>query len=952
MSADGTEKNKPLEAGPEGQDQGGSQGDLIDQDELNSLLASLTGQTPEEAAAIAAADAPAETPPAPDAQPSPDEDRAEPIMDEIIGGADAESPLDQSSIDDVLADVSSLGDADMDRVIPIAPGPVAAAELDERPRPADAEPSHEVVNENLSAAAGPVEELLSHDLIDALMSESAASTAAPSPDELAPVIAELPESETAEALSEKEVADAIASAAPAPPVPAAESPPRPTAQPSAEKKPKPPRKPWLTPEMRHALRKHFVKAAVSLLVGILAGGGAYWGLSRLTETAPTSDALSALQQYDLRTIIRTAQSMIQGGQYAEAVAVLAPAIEQAADSPAKLDARYLLLDAQMRMLPEQPTVTEAEQAHIAIDALVGEAPSHPGAAAALRWKATLYERADMDHAAHGTYGEILAHHGNANDVDRVLFDAARLALQMGRADEAADHLRRLLQQFPGSPVAGQGKLMLGEAYAAAGEQDQARAVFQQIMDTQPENALGAAAAAKLGALAFDAKRYEEAITLLNRQIDTGLATGDVHLLLAKSYMALDRLAEAEQTLNDMLAFLPESAATPLAYVELSRVYEARGERGKALRVAQQAADRYPQVPAVLTNASEMLALTGQTLDAARALVAADSAGGNDAAHLLRAGRMFAASDELTPARDAFERLLAQYPTAPEAFEGGIDLARVLRGQGQVRKAVDRLESLSLATEGKPQQIPVLVALGEMYHGLGLYERSAAVFKRVADLAVAPKDLANAAVVLFDASLLDDALAVAARVDPAQLGEEEAYRFLQRYGSALLSTNPALGIEKLELAYEKYPAQRTPDDGFALLSANLAADRSARARALVMEAYRQYREAPVDAPQFQRNAVAWGDYLYAKSDYRAAAEAYGMAVEAGLADDEDTAWAQFQHANTLLKLDDLAGCLPMFETVAGGNSPWADEAKARADYVRLEQRLRGAPAPASAAAGEG
>jgi hypothetical protein len=104
------------------------------------------------------------------------------------------------------------------------------------------------------------------------------------------------------------------------------------------------------------------------------------------------------------------------------------------------------------------------------------------------------------------------------------------------------------------------------------------------------------------------------------------------------------------------------------------------------------------------------------------------------------------------------------------------------------------------------------------------------------------------------------------------------------------------------------------------------------------------------------AILWGDYLFGKNDYRGAADAYGMATDATDAAKthiagtrKDPSWAKYQRANALLALNDYDASLALFQQIAGSGSPWAKEAGMKAEYARLQQRMRGT-APAVAAGG--
>jgi hypothetical protein len=118
----------------------------------------------------------------------------------------------------------------------------------------------------------------------------------------------------------------------------------------------------------------------------------------------------------------------------------------------------------------------------------------------------------------------------------------------------------------------------------------------------------------------------------------------------------------------------------------------------------------------------------------------------------------------------------------------------------------------------------------------------------------------------------------------------------------------------------------------------------------MELAAAVREQPIDSIHLIEASIAWGDYLYERGDYRTAADAYALAVDAAASmtfpPDEagkDPLWAKYQRANALLQIRDVENGLMLLDEVAASGAPWAGEARAKAEYARLEQRLQSARA---------
>ena len=54
------------------------------------------------------------------------------------------------------------------------------------------------------------------------------------------------------------------------------------------------------------------------------------------------------------------------------------------------------------------------------------------------------------------------------------------------------------------------------------------------------------------------------------------------------------------------------------------------------------------------------------------------------------------------------------------------------------------------------------------------------------------------------------------------------------------------------------------------------------------------------------------------------------------------WAKYQRANAMLKLDDYSSSLAILDELAASDTPYAEDARIKAEYARLEQRMLGGP----------
>ena len=664
---------------------------------------------------------------------------------------------------------------------------------------------------------------------------------------------------------------------------------------------------------------------------------------------------------DLNRVVMHARELLDEGKSSEAVKLLDAALTRAPRGASGIDdARYLRLEGVYQALPETIGSSVADDMHVQIDYLVETARSHPRAPEALYWKAKVYEREDNPIAARAEYRGILDNFGNAANLDQVLLSLSELLLAADHPIQAVPYLQRVIQQFPGTPPAALARLYLGDANAAAGNSDDALTVYIRLAESQANTSIGALAYERIGKLAIASGDYSGAIRELEGRLEEATTVeGNDHLyiLLGTAYRSIGRLEDARDILTELIDFFPESETTPGALVELSQVMSAMELDREAVRMALQAVERYPENVLVLRNAGELLGASGNAIAAARALVAAHSAGADDPELLLAAGRHFKNAGIDDDAVAAFQELLELFPTSSQALEGNIEWARVLYEQGHITRALGRLEGLMLATEGQPRRIPVLRALGKMYEDLGLRQEVADVHAQIAGLAQEPELLAQAAIGLVRAGEADAGMRVVERVDRTRLTEETAYALMMAQAEVWLRRDATEALEIMEEAHASYPDHRTPEGVQRLLEASLTTGQTARARALVSDL--RVRAAQTERAEewewLERAAIAWGDYLYGRKDYRTALEAYTIALEpleretssaavesAGAPLSPPQLWSMYQRSNALFSLARFQESIEDYDIVAASSSVWAEEAKTKAQSARIEIRLRGDP----------
>lgn len=950
------------------------------QDEIDQLLEAtqaITSQPPSAEPLPRFAPLPPEPPPEADSPPEQEGMLHQGDLDALLGSPEADQPIPGTELDSLLDSAEPAESDRMDLVLgsklSAPPAAVAQEELDAllsghpmtrdsdvqgeteaesgRPpedpleRAARTNAEEGVGRENLAAAVpgkSANDALLDQGLLDSLVAQAAADApspekpsasaahevdaAPPSPDELAMQPAALsPPPKTLDDMAVQLAAESM----------------DPLGLPSTERLSE---KDLETLVAANRFRRRLpLKSVVSIAAGLVVGGACFAVLWSVRARIPDPATLSASEAAALDETVKSAQAKIEQGDYVSAMKELAPAIQNAAAGTRLDEARFTYVEASYRSLPAHAADADIETVMKNIDDIATFAPNHPRITEALRWKAELYRRSGVADAARSTYDLILSHHSSAPDSDRTLYDAARLAFDLRYTNDAVSYLVKLLERHPGSPLASDARLLLGDCLRQSGKLDEAREVYRQVAVSQTHTATGATAATRIAAMESVAGRTEEAIRVLEARLQTATTiegNDRIYIDLARAYRAAGDLDKAEQILRELMNFFPDTDRMPDAYIELSRVLDARGDRRQALYMARQGVERYPDHPGVIRNHAELLSLSGDERAAADALLSVADKTGQDPDALLAAGRKFAAINETQTALTIFDQLVSEFPSTSQALDARIEAARIAYTRGNVAFALQQLNHLLGITGGKPQQVEVNLTMGEIYRDLDLTQRARDAFERAASATQDPVLLGRAAAGLLDVDAVGPALPIIRRIDLAELPPEVAYRMWMSEGGALLKVDANQAIDAIERAFQKFPDLRRPDDYELLLDACLRAGRTARARALVMDLDAYVQAHPDEAPRLHRASVAWGDALYKGGDYRGAAEAYAIAAKAGADTSEDTAWAMYQRANALVRIADFTAAIQLFDELGASGSTWAEDAKLRARHARLEQRLRG------------
>ncbi len=848
-------------------------------------------------------------------------------IDELLGGEDQDRPLVESDPDALIVPGETpVPGADMDTVLGESPAVEAAlpesvgqseidaliSSLDGSDVETEAAPSLAVAP--MTSALSPdaeSEPLLSQDMLDSLLAESESK-------------GEIPEA------IEPAMAVPVASA-PMPPVELASSP-----TPVERKPPRPKR-----PRRHIVLPRNILKYITSVAAGVFVTLATFTYLYTHPQRLPGPETLSTATPVSLVDASHEAEQAMSAGQYAHAIEVMDRALQGNPRAANRAEAELLRIEARYRSMPEKLKGPEALPTHAEILRFLTDNPDHPRAPELLMWAADLYNRAEFPYEARRCYTWLRARYPQYAGIDEALFQAARLSLQTRHPGDALDLLAELLQGYPASPRGPEAELLVADAYIEEREPGKARPWLEDLIERHANTRLGSEAYARLGRIAFDEGNAAEAIRLLEARLQSATTTQGneaVYYYLARAYRAAGRPADAERILHDLLEFFPENEYTANAHIELAQAFEDQSKLNQALTIAEQAIKRYPSNASVQQKYGHLLALTGDRRGAAQALASAYEIGLHDPALLLEAGRNFVEGKAFDDARQTFEQLAQSHPKAPEAFQARMELAQLDLQQNRTGRAIERLEEMARITKGSSAHLGVLMNLGRIYADAGLPRRAARVYAEALPLASEPEAQAAAVTAMLNAGFADEALSTAGQLDVAKLTSPTAYAFLMAYGKALFRVEPARAIETMERAYTSYPEHRVAEDTQTLLEAYLTRDETAKSRGLVADMETLARGRPGEYPKFKKLGITYADYLFRKQDYRGAREAYELVARAPGGSPADQQWAEFQWASSLLNMKDDEEALTRLEVIADSDSPWAQDARGKADYIQLTRRL--------------
>ncbi len=377
----------------------------------------------------------------------------------------------------------------------------------------------------------------------------------------------------------------------------------------------------------------------------------------------------------------------------------------------------------------------------------------------------------------------------------------------------------------------------------AGQLDEARLLYRQVLEARPEHAQ---ALLLSGMLAYEQGRHDEAADSIRRSIRANPREPAAHCNLGNVLLALGEPQQAVESYGRALALNPAVAVAHFnlgnALKETGRIEEAVASYRRAIGIEP----RYAEAHYNLGNALQELGLPDEAAASFRQAV---SAAPQFAAALNNLGRMLQDRGEIEQAIDAYRRAIAAQPAFSEAH---FNLGNALHERGRLDQAeASYRDAIALA----PDHARAHNNLGNVLEEQGRFDEALASYRRAVEIepgfAAAHNNLGN---LLDDRGESQEAIGCYRRAIALAAGFADAWNNL---GSALRKQ----GL--LDDAAASYRRAVSIDPSFADAYNNLG--HVLKAQHELDEAVASYRQAIVAAPDDAAGYAFLAGALRARGD---------------------------------------------------------------------------------------
>ncbi len=357
-----------------------------------------------------------------------------------------------------------------------------------------------------------------------------------------------------------------------------------------------------------------------------------------------------------------------------------------------------------------------------LEAIMALPAAPPATAQAARYYLGLAYRADgQPEKAEAVLGA-LAGAPAAPATAAALFLVGQGHFEAGRFGEAADSLKRFLDENPKDENAPNALALLALAHGELGQGEAASAALERLVADYPGHPIVATTQIRRAESLFDRQKWADAEPLFRAAV----ATAGLELAararsgLAWTLLRSGRPAEAAAEFAALLEAAPDDPLAPEAALARARSLEQAERPNDAIAAYATAAERYqgtPQGAASVLGRARLLARTGKAAEAAALFGKIGSEGlrvEGLTPDALLAERGWALLDAGDPAgADAvFNRILNEFPESPHADEARLNLAESAFKARQLDRVADLLRPIVDRPDTDPRLVqPALYRLG-------------------------------------------------------------------------------------------------------------------------------------------------------------------------------------------------------------------------------------------------
>ena len=222
------------------------------------------------------------------------------------------------------------------------------------------------------------------------------------------------------------------------------------------------------------------------------------------------------------------------------------------------------------------------------------------------FKQLIKEYPDSDEFHRGIYGLGLSYYSSGDEkealsvfksyisqyptggvIPEVQFWLGQYYYDKGLYDAAYEYFKKLKDSYPGSPFAPQSVFYMVEILMKNGLKSDARACLKEVITRYPDTNFEKESYEKLGTLAMDDGRYDEAIEAYNKSLTSEKNSRNchIHVQIGECYEKQGRIEEAEREYLKAAYLFPDVPYWPVnAQLNVARLLEGQNKWDEAKKV--------------------------------------------------------------------------------------------------------------------------------------------------------------------------------------------------------------------------------------------------------------------------------------------------------------------------------------------------------------------------------